>query len=66
MDPFIGEIRMVGFSFAPNGWALCNGQLLSIQQNTARPRSTHTPPGRTGCRRNAAAGQWRRPIAFTA
>lgn len=35
MDPFIGEIRMVGFSFAPNGWALCNGQLLSIQQNTA-------------------------------
>lgn len=35
MDPFIGEIRMVGFNFAPNGWALCNGQLLSISQNTA-------------------------------
>src|SRR5580658_3763466 len=35
MDPFLGEIRMVGFNFAPNGWALCNGQLLSISQNTA-------------------------------
>jgi microcystin-dependent protein len=34
-DPFIGEIRMVGFNYAPQGWALCNGQLLSIQQNTA-------------------------------
>jgi microcystin-dependent protein len=35
MDPFVGEIRMVAFSFAPVGWALCNGQLLAIQQNTA-------------------------------
>jgi len=35
MDPFLGEIRMVGFSFAPKDWALCNGQMLSIQQNTA-------------------------------
>ena len=34
-DPFIGEIRMVGFDFAPRGWALCNGQLLPINQNTA-------------------------------
>lgn len=34
-NPFIGEIRMVGFNFAPAGWALCNGQLLSISQNTA-------------------------------
>lgn len=34
-EPFIGEIRMVGFNFAPRGWALCNGQLLSIAQNTA-------------------------------
>ncbi len=34
-DPYLGEIRMVGFNFAPVGWALCNGQLLSIQQNTA-------------------------------
>jgi microcystin-dependent protein len=34
-QPFIGEIRMVGFNFAPQGWATCDGQLLSIQQNTA-------------------------------
>lgn len=35
MDPFLGEIRMVGFNFAPTGWALCNGQLLAISQNAA-------------------------------
>src|SRR6476659_7582144 len=34
-EPFLGEIRMVGFNFAPQGWALCNGQILSIAQNTA-------------------------------
>ncbi len=34
-DPFVGEIRAVGFNFAPTGWALCNGQLLPISQNTA-------------------------------
>ncbi len=34
-DPFIGEIRVFGGSFAPSGWALCQGQLLSIAQNTA-------------------------------
>jgi microcystin-dependent protein len=34
-DPFIGEIRMFGFGFAPQGWAQCNGQLLPIQENTA-------------------------------
>jgi microcystin-dependent protein len=33
--PYLGEIRMVGFNFAPKGWALCNGQTLSISQNTA-------------------------------
>ena len=35
MNPFIGQILMVAFNFAPVGWALCNGQLLSIAQNTA-------------------------------
>jgi microcystin-dependent protein len=35
MDPYIGEIRCFGFNFAPQGWALCNGQLMSISQNTA-------------------------------
>lgn len=34
-EPFLGEIRMVGWNFAANGWALCNGQLLPISQNTA-------------------------------
>ena len=33
--PFIGEIRLFGFNFAPRGWAFCQGQLLSIAQNTA-------------------------------
>ena len=35
MEPFLGEIRMAGFGFAPRGWALCNGQLLPIAQNQA-------------------------------
>ncbi|WP_262249950.1 phage tail protein [Parapedobacter soli] len=35
MEPFLGQIIMVGFNFAPRGWAFCNGQLLSIAQNTA-------------------------------
>ena len=35
MEPFIGEIRMFSGNFAPRGWALCQGQLLSIQQNAA-------------------------------
>lgn len=34
-DPFVGEIRMVGFNFAPRGWALCNGAILPIAQNQA-------------------------------
>jgi microcystin-dependent protein len=33
--PFLGQIDMFAFSFAPRGWALCNGQLLSVQQNAA-------------------------------
>jgi microcystin-dependent protein len=34
-EPFLSEIRIVSFSFAPRGWALCNGQLLPINQNQA-------------------------------
>ena len=34
-DPFLAEIRIFGGNFAPRGWALCNGQLMSISQNTA-------------------------------
>lgn len=35
MDPLLGEIRMFAGNFAPRGWALCQGQLLSIAQNQA-------------------------------
>lgn len=35
MEPFIGQICLFGFNFAPRGWAFCNGQLLSIAQNSA-------------------------------
>lgn len=34
-EPFLGEIRIFSFNFAPRGWALCNGQLLPINQNQA-------------------------------
>jgi microcystin-dependent protein len=34
-EPFVGEIRMFGFGFAPQGWAQCNGELLAINQNQA-------------------------------
>jgi len=34
-SPYLGEIRLFGGNFPPRGWALCNGQILSIQQNTA-------------------------------
>lgn len=34
-SPFVAEIRVFGFNFAPVGWAMCNGQLLPISQNTA-------------------------------
>jgi microcystin-dependent protein len=34
-QPFLGEVRLMSFTFAPKGWALCNGQLMSIQQNAA-------------------------------
>jgi microcystin-dependent protein len=35
MDQFVAEIRIFGCNFAPKNWALCNGQILSIAQNTA-------------------------------
>jgi len=35
MDPFVGEIRLWALNFAPQGWALCQGQLMSISQNAA-------------------------------
>jgi microcystin-dependent protein len=35
MDPFVAEIRIIPFNFAPKGWAFCDGQILPISQNTA-------------------------------
>ena len=35
MEPFVGQITLFPFFFAPRGWALCEGQLLAISQNTA-------------------------------
>lgn len=35
MEPFIGEIKLVPYNFAPRGWAFCQGQLLAISQNDA-------------------------------
>jgi microcystin-dependent protein len=34
-DPFVGQLALVPYNFAPRGWALCNGQVLLIAQNTA-------------------------------
>ena len=34
-EPFLSEIKIVSFNFAPKGWALCNGQFLPINQNQA-------------------------------
>lgn len=34
-EPFLAEIRLMSFNFAPKGWALCDGQLLPINQNSA-------------------------------
>ncbi len=34
-EPFLAEVRMVGFNFAPRGWAFCDGQILPISQNQA-------------------------------
>src|SRR2546421_11299980 len=35
MDPFVAEVRIFPFNFAPKGWAFCDGQILPISQNTA-------------------------------
>jgi microcystin-dependent protein len=34
-EPFVAELRMMSFGYAPRGWAMCNGQLLPINQNQA-------------------------------
>ena len=34
-EPFLGEVKIISWNFPPKGWALCNGQLLPINQNQA-------------------------------
>jgi len=46
--PFLGEIMICSFNFAPKGWALCNGQVLPIQQNQALFSLLGTPYGGNG------------------
>jgi len=47
-DPFIGEIRIMAFSFPPRDWATCNGQLVSVQQHQALFMILHTTFGGDG------------------
>ncbi|SFR94977.1 Microcystin-dependent protein [Dyella sp. OK004] len=72
-DPFIGEIQIYGFNFAPYNWAMCQGQLMPIQQNTAlfsllgtqfggNGTSNFQLPNYTG---NAACGQGAGPGVTT-
>ena len=64
-EPFIGEIKMFGGNFAPRGWALCNGQIMSISQNTALFSLLGTTYGGNGTTTFALPNlQSRVPIAF--
>jgi microcystin-dependent protein len=47
-SPFLSEIRAVAFNFPPKGWALCNGQILPINQNQALFALLGTTYGETG------------------
>jgi len=63
--PFLGEIRMFGGNFAPKGWALCNGQLLAISQNTALFSLLGTMYGGNGINTFALPDlRWRVPNHF--
>jgi microcystin-dependent protein len=63
--PYLGEIRMFAGNFNPRGWALCSGQLLSIQQNTALFAILGTTFGGNGQTNFALPDlQGRAPIGF--
>ena len=63
--PYIGEIRIVSFNFAPKGWALCNGQLLAINQNQALFSILGTTYGGNGVQTFALPNfQGRAPVHF--
>src|ERR1700759_4364472 len=57
-EPFLSEIRIMSFNFAPKGWAQCNGQLLPINQNQALFSLLGTVYGGDG-RVNFGLPEWR-------
>jgi microcystin-dependent protein len=64
-SPYLSEIRLMSFSFPPKGWALCNGQALSIAQNTALFSLLGTTYGGDGIRTfNLPNLQGRVPLHF--
>ena len=64
-DPFVGEIALVSFGFTPVGWALCNGQMMQISQNTALFALIGTTYGGDGVRTFALPDlQSRVPLHF--
>ena len=66
-EPFLAEIRIMSFNFAPKGWALCNGQLLPINQNQALFALLGTTYGGNGQTTFALPNlQGRTPIHFGA
>lgn len=66
MDQYIGEIKIVSQSFAPRGWALCNGQLLAIAQNQALFSILGTTYGGNGVTTFALPNlQGRTPLGFS-
>lgn len=65
MTPYIGQLLLVGWNFAPPGWAFCNGQLQSIAQNTALFSLLGTTYGGDGIRTFALPDlRGRGPIHF--
>lgn len=64
-EPFLSEIKAVSFNFAPKGWALCNGQLLPINQNQALFSLMGTTYGGNGTTNFALPNlQGRTPLHF--
>lgn len=62
---YMGEIRAVSFAFAPRGWALCNGQLMAISQNSALFSLLGTQFGGDGIRTfGLPSMQGRTPVSF--
>jgi microcystin-dependent protein len=64
-NPYLGEIKLVSFTYAPRGWAFCNGQILAIQQNQALFSLLGTMYGGNGTTNFALPNlQGRVPVGF--